>query len=57
MEKEIIKEAPKEISESIKLTRNSRGYGWEIRILSTDINHIEKLNNQMLERFGGEDVG
>ncbi len=54
MEKETISEAPRELTPSIKLTRNSRGYGWEIRILSLDIDRLEKLNNTMLEKFGGE---
>lgn len=61
MEKETIKESPKEMSESIKLIKNSRGYGWELRIHFKDsdeidvdkevIDRIEKLNNQMIERF------
>jgi len=41
-------------SEKLKLIKNTRGYNWEIIILSTNIDKIEKLNNEMLKRFGGE---
>lgn len=40
-------------SPSLKLTRNSKGYTWEIKILGLDIAQLETLNNQMLEKFGG----
>lgn len=55
------------INESIKLSKMSKGYNWEIRMLPLDkdesdtnkyaelINRIEKLNNEMKERFGDED--
>lgn len=47
-------EVPKtEQSESIKLYKNSRGYNWEIRILSNDIDRIIELNNKMVAEFGG----
>lgn len=42
-----------EQKESIKLIKNSKGYNWEIRILSLEVEAIEKLNTQMMERFGG----
>ena len=54
MEKEILSEGPREMSESIKLTKNSKGYGWEIRILSIDVDKIQNLNLKMIERFGNE---
>jgi hypothetical protein len=38
-------------TQSIKLYKNSKGYNWEIKILSLDIDHIEKLNNEMIARF------
>ena len=47
------KEIPQvEQKESIKLYKNSRGYNWEIKILSNDIDRIIELNNQMVEEFG-----
>ena len=33
--------------ESIKLTKNSKGYGWEIKILGTDIPRLQSLNDQL----------
>ena len=41
-------------TESIKLTKNSRGYGWDIKILSLDIDALEKINNEMKKRFDHE---
>jgi hypothetical protein len=44
-----------EQKESIKLTRGQRGgCGWEIKILSLDIDRLEQLNNEMIKRFGVE---
>jgi hypothetical protein len=41
-----------EQKESIKLTKNAKGnYQWEIKILSLDINQLEKLNKEMNEKF------
>jgi hypothetical protein len=45
--------------ESLKLTKNSRGYNWEIRIFPKKdqqdndwIKRIEVINNEMLKRYG-----
>ena len=40
-----------EQKESIKLTKNTKGYNWEIKLLSLDIDALEKLNNEMIKRF------
>lgn len=40
---------------SIKLIRNSKGYGWEIRVLDLDIKRLEALNDEMIEKFGEND--
>lgn len=45
-----------EQKDSIKLTKNTKGYGWEIRMLSLDIEALEKLNNTMKLKFGDENV-
>jgi len=37
--------------EYIKLIKNTKGYNWEIKQLSLNIEELEKLNNQMLERW------
>ena len=62
-EKEIISEAPRELSESIKLTKNSKGYGWEIRMFPSDeekvrerkyddlVDRITIIDNKMRTRF------
>ena len=34
-----------EQKDSIKLVKNTKGYGWELKILSLDIEALEKLNN------------
>ena len=39
---------------TLKLTKNSKGYTWEIKQLSLDIEELVKLNNKMLEKFGNE---
>lgn len=39
---------------SIKLNRGMKGtYGWEIKIVSLDVEELDKINKQMLERYGG----
>jgi len=37
--------------ESIKLIKNSKGYTWEIKLLTLDIDYLEKLNNEMKRKF------
>ena len=39
--------------EHLKLAKNSRGYTWEIKIIEINIERLEELNNQMIEKFGG----
>jgi hypothetical protein len=44
-----------EQKESIKLTKNAKGnFQWEIKQLSLDIDALEKLNNTMKLKFGGD---
>jgi hypothetical protein len=40
-------------TESIKLIKNSKGYNWEIKILSTDIERLKKLDFEMIQQWGG----
>lgn len=40
--------------EGIKLIKNTKGFQWEIKILSLDIDLLENLNNERKKRFGGE---
>ena len=60
MNKEIIVTDPNEmLGESLKLTKNTRGYTWEIRLrcfheekINDDlIDRMEKINNNMINRF------
>jgi hypothetical protein len=44
-----------EQKESLKLMKNTKGYNWEIRILSADIDRLVVLNNEMQRKFGGKD--
>ena len=39
-------------TESLKLIKNTKGYNWEIKLLSLDIEKLTKLNDEMLLRFG-----
>lgn len=39
-------------TESLKLIKNTKGYNWEIKILSTDINRLQEINDDMMKRFG-----
>lgn len=41
-----------EQKESIKLMKMSKGFQWEIKLLSLDIDRLEQLNNEMKKRFG-----
>lgn len=36
----------------IKLFKMTKNYNWEIKLLSLNIDELEKLNQQMQERFG-----
>lgn len=38
-------------TESIKLFKMTKNYNWEIKILSTDIERLEKLDIEMHKRF------
>jgi len=38
-------------TESLKLIKNTKGFNWEIKILSTDINRLVELNNNMKKQF------
>ena len=50
--KEIIEGQP--FQEYIKLYKNSKGYNWEIKKATLDPDEIECLNNEMLNKFGGD---
>jgi hypothetical protein len=39
----------------IKLIKNTKGYNWEIKILSLDLNELRKINDDMLINYGGTD--
>jgi hypothetical protein len=39
-------------TESLKLIKNTKGYNWEIKLLSLDIEKLTELNNEMIARFG-----
>ena len=38
-------------SEHLKLSKMSKGYNWEIKLLNVDIDKLEQLNNEMIKRF------
>jgi hypothetical protein len=37
--------------DSIKLSKMSKGYQWEIKLVGTDIERLKKLNKQMEEEY------
>ena len=39
--------------ESIKLIKNSKGYNWEIKILTLDVDYLKKKDEEMRKEFGG----
>lgn len=42
-------------SPKLVLKKNSRGYSWDIQILSLDVDELERINDDMLSRFKGDD--
>ena len=40
--------------EYIKLIKNTKGYNWEIKQLSLNIDELYKLNEELLMKFGSE---
>ena len=38
----------------IKLIKNTKGYNWEIKQLSLNIEELEQLNNELINKFGSE---
>lgn len=42
-------------TENIKLKKMSKGYQWEIKTLDMDIDRLERLNDQMREKFENEE--
>ena len=42
-------------TEGLKLSKNTKGYNWEIKLKELNIDKIEELNNEMIKRFGGSD--
>ena len=43
-------------SNKIKLIKNTKGYSWEISLLSLDLDEIEIINNEMVRRFGNNGI-
>jgi hypothetical protein len=41
-----------ELKDSIKLTKNTKGYQWEIKLISTDLDELERINTELIKRFG-----
>ena len=43
-----------DITQYIKLTHNSRGYTWDIKINDLDVDRITKLNDKMEDIYGNK---
>lgn len=49
------KQEIRDYTEYIKLTRNSRGYSWDIKVSGTDdldIQKLSELNEKLIETYG-----
>jgi len=38
----------KETVETLKLTKNTKGYNWEIKIIGIDVERLDKINEKMV---------
>jgi len=38
----------------IKLCKMSKGYNWEIKLLEIDLDKLEEINGQMVEKYGNK---
>jgi hypothetical protein len=43
-----------DVTEYIKLTRNSRGYTWDIKVNSIAVERIKQINEEMLKAYPGD---
>ena len=41
--------------EGLKLTKNSRGYNWEIKIIEINVDRLDEINEKMKGIYGGEE--
>lgn len=41
-----------EQKEGLKLMKMSKGWNWEIKLLSLDLDELERINTEMMKRFG-----
>ncbi len=46
----------RDMTEYIKLTKNSRGYSWDIKINDLDIERLDKIDKQMEEKYGNPEA-
>lgn len=45
----------RDYTEYVKLTRNSRGYSWDIKVSGTDdldVERLHQLNEHLVEKYG-----
>ena len=40
----------------LKLSKMSKGFNWEIKLLEIDVDEIERINNDMIARFGSLEI-
>lgn len=43
-----------EQNESLKLTKNTKGFNWEIKLLEINPDRLEEINNIMINKFNKE---
>ena len=41
----------------IKITKNSKGFNWEIKVMGNDFDEAVKLADKMIERYGRQESG
>lgn len=54
MVEEIINQTTPPMVEGLKLIKNSRGYNWEIKLTTLNVEHLVELDNKMRAEFGNE---
>jgi len=45
----------KQESPNLQLQKFTKGYGWRINLWTYDIAELEKLNNEMIKKFGDKE--
>jgi hypothetical protein len=45
--------ALREPTDNVSLTKNTKGYNWEIKLQSIDLKRLREINEELLNTYGG----